>query len=54
MNLTVDFDREADGRLIASVLELAGVHAYESKHDGATTAVQASGASDLGPRDSAH
>jgi predicted RNase H-like HicB family nuclease len=28
MRLTVEFDREADGRWIASVPELAGVHVY--------------------------
>ena len=28
MRLTVEFDREADGRWIASVPELVGVHVY--------------------------
>ncbi len=34
MKLTVDFDREADGRWIADVTNLAGVMAYgESRED---------------------
>jgi predicted RNase H-like HicB family nuclease len=35
MRLTVEFDREADGRWIASVPELAGVHVYGDSRDGA-------------------
>ena len=41
MNLTVDFDRETDGRYIASVVELPGVHAYGATRDEAMAAAQA-------------
>ncbi len=33
MKLTVEFDRETDGRWIASVPELAGVHVYGESRD---------------------
>jgi predicted RNase H-like HicB family nuclease len=33
MRLTIEFDREADGRWIASVPELAGVHVYGESQD---------------------
>ena len=38
MLLTVTFDREADGRWIASVAELSGVHAYGPTRDEAARA----------------
>ena len=40
MKLTVDFDREADGRWIASVPELPGVHVYGSTRDEALASAQ--------------
>ena len=39
VKLTVEFDRETDGRWIASVPELAGVHVYESSRDKALAKV---------------
>jgi predicted RNase H-like HicB family nuclease len=41
MRLTVEFDRETDGRWIADVLELPGVLAYGSNQDEALAAAQA-------------
>lgn len=38
MLLTVNFDREDDGRWIASVAELAGVHVYGATQDDAARA----------------
>lgn len=37
MRLTVELDREADGRWIASVPELRGVHVYAATRDAALT-----------------
>ena len=39
MRLTVEFDRETDGRWIASVPELAGVHVYGESRDQALAKV---------------
>ena len=39
--LTLELEREADGRCIASVTELRGVHAYGASPDDAIAAVQA-------------
>jgi len=41
MTLTVEFDREADGRWIASIPDLAGVHVYGATRDEALAAAQA-------------
>jgi predicted RNase H-like HicB family nuclease len=41
VNLTVTFDRETDGRFIASVNELPGVHVYGATEDDALAKVQA-------------
>jgi predicted RNase H-like HicB family nuclease len=41
MNLTLLFDRESDGRWIASVAELPGVHAYGATEDQAVASAQA-------------
>lgn len=41
MTLTVEFDREADGRWIAEVAELSGVMAYGTSRDDALARVQA-------------
>lgn len=38
MVLTIAFDRETDGRWIASVAELAGVHVYGATRDEAARA----------------
>ncbi len=35
MRLTVQFDQETDGRWIATVLELPGVHVYAASRDAA-------------------
>ena len=40
MKLTVEFDREADGRWIASVPELPGVHLYGGTRDEALASAQ--------------
>jgi predicted RNase H-like HicB family nuclease len=39
VKLTVEFDRETDGRWIASVPELAGVHVYGESRDRALAKV---------------
>jgi predicted RNase H-like HicB family nuclease len=39
VKLTVEFDRETDGRWIASVPELAGVHVYGESRDQALAKV---------------
>lgn len=41
MQLTVEFEREDDGRWIAEVLELPGVLSYGDTRDHALSAVQA-------------
>lgn len=41
MDFTVEIDKEADGRWIAEVLELAGVLAYGETQDEAVAKVQA-------------
>lgn len=41
MTLTVTFERETDGRWIASVTELPGVHVYGTSEDDALASVQA-------------
>jgi predicted RNase H-like HicB family nuclease len=40
VTLTVDFDREADGRWIASIPELPGVHVYGATRDEALAGAQ--------------
>jgi hypothetical protein len=40
MHLTVEFDREEDGRSIAEVLELPGVMVYGASRDDALARVQ--------------
>jgi predicted RNase H-like HicB family nuclease len=41
MTLTVTFEQEVDGRWIASVEELAGVHVYGESRDAALARAQA-------------
>ena len=41
MKLTVEFDREEDGRILAEVLELPGVMAYGNTREEAIAKVQA-------------
>lgn len=41
MTLTVTFDREVDGRWIASVRELPGVHVYGASREAALKKAQA-------------
>ena len=41
MRLTVEFDREADGRWIADIIDLPGVMAYGTSQEEALSSVKA-------------